>query len=355
MKQAIGELVVRQEGQFLEMAPVLDGLKKILRTRVHVPQLDARGCLSVRKVPSQLYRERNDEDGPVLDCFAGLRPVVLRFGESAGYVVRVHGQKTVVLPEPTISSVELSGPLDLGFLRCVQQHDRALVRYDPSAVDPVRFVAQVGLAWPKLTIAVAVTRIDEARHLRDQLREYLPEIVAVSSRNQVAESEIGRVVIATYNGLGHTGIEIEKRNIVLAWNAIEASRPYALSCLGHAKRARVYGLLPTGKTLAPFDQDAIRPLFGFQEVEVPLHGAQVVRVEVVWCRKVGCSTLPQSLELNVSPLLHSCRHEPAHGQYARSRSGNPSALRRAARSSGRTCERSRHRCARLPRGREHAG
>src|SRR5262249_46655038 len=233
----------------------------------------------------------------VLDCFAGLLPVVLRFAESAGYVARVPHQQAIVLPEPTISSVELPGPLDLGCLRCIQQHDRALVRYDPSAVDPVRLVAQVGLAWPKLTIAVAVTRIDEARHLRDLLHKYLSKVVAVSSRNQVAESEIGRVVIATYNGLGHTGIEIEKRNIVLAWNAIEASRAYALSCLGHAKRARVYGLLPTGKTLAPFDQDAIRPLFGFQEVEVPRHGVQAVRVEVVWCRKVGCSTLPQSLEL----------------------------------------------------------
>src|SRR5262245_36200975 len=186
MKQAIGELVVRQEGQFLEVAPVLEGLKKTLRTRVHVPQLNARGCLSVRKVPSQLHRERADEDGPVLDCFAGLLPVVLRFAESAGYVARVSHQQAIVLPEPTISSVELPGPLDLGFLRCVQQHDQALVRYDPSAVDPVRLVAQVGLAWPKLTIAVAVARIDEARHLRDQLRKYLSNVVAVSSRNQVA-------------------------------------------------------------------------------------------------------------------------------------------------------------------------
>src|SRR5215471_18287155 len=113
MKQAIGELVVRQEGQFLEVTPALDGLKKILRTRVHVPQLDARGCLSVRKVPSQLYRERADEDGPVLDCFAGLLPVVLRFAENAGYAVRVSHQQPVVLPEPTVSSVELPGPLDL--------------------------------------------------------------------------------------------------------------------------------------------------------------------------------------------------------------------------------------------------
>src|SRR5262245_38958544 len=156
MQQTIGELVIRQESQFLEVAPVPEGLKLVLQTKAHVPQLEASGSLSLRKVPSQLYRERNDEDGPVLDCFAGLLPVILRFAESADYVVRVHGQKTVVLPEPTISSVELPGPLDLGFLRCVQQHDRALVRYAPSAVDPVRLVAQVGLEWPKLTIAVAV-------------------------------------------------------------------------------------------------------------------------------------------------------------------------------------------------------
>jgi hypothetical protein len=49
--------------------------------------------------------------------------------------------------------------------------------------------------------------------------------------------------------------------------------------------------------LAPFDQDVVRLLFGFQEVGVSRHGARDVRVEVVWCRKVGCPALTETADL----------------------------------------------------------
>src|SRR5262249_54048271 len=163
------------------------------------------GCLAVGEVPSQLYRERAGEDGPALDCFAGLLPVVLRFAGGAGYAARVLRRPSTRLPEPDFPPAEGLAPLDRSFLRCVRQHDRALVRYGP-AVDPGRLVAQVALAWPRLTVAVAVTRVGEARRLRDRLRQYLPGLVAVTGRNRVADSEVGRVVVATYNGLGNTGI-----------------------------------------------------------------------------------------------------------------------------------------------------
>jgi hypothetical protein len=297
MQQAIGDLVVRQEGQFLEVAPAPAGLKRALHTRAHVPCPDPGGFLSVRRVPARLYRERAEDDGPVLDCFAGLLPVVLLFAERAGHAARVQGRQAAVLPEPDGHSVGRLGPLDGGFLRCVRQHERALVRYEPSAVNPAWLVAQVALAWPQQKIAVAVTRVEEARWLRDQMRQYVPAVVAVTSRNRVPDAAVGRVVIATYDGLGCTGIEVEKRDIVLALNAVEASRPSALSCLGHAKRARAYGLLRLDEALAPYDQDVARLLFGFEEVEVLWHGAPDVRVEVVWCRKVSCPALPEAADI----------------------------------------------------------
>jgi hypothetical protein len=297
MQQTVSELFVRQEGQFLEVTPAGEGLKQVLQSPVHVPSVDAQGCLGVGKVPSQLYRERATEEGPVLDCFAGLLPVILRFAERAGYAPRVQGPPVDQLPEPDVRSVERLAPLDVNFLRCVRQHDRALMRCEPSVVDPARLVAQVALAWPQLTVAVAVTRIDEARQVRDRLRRYLPGVVAVTSRSQVPDSEVGRVVVATYNGLGHTGIEVEKRDVLLALNAVEASRPNALACLGHAKRARVYGLLAASESVAPFDQDALRLLFGFEEVEVPAQGTPTVRDEVVWWPKVGCPALSTSMDV----------------------------------------------------------
>jgi hypothetical protein len=292
MKGTIGELVVGKEGQFLEVSPALDGLKQVLHTSIHVPHADDRGYLTMRKVASQLYRERSDEGVPVLECFAGLLPIVLRFAESAGYAARIQRKEAAVLPEPDYSSTENLPLLDRGFLRCVQLHDRALVRYDPSAVDPALLVAQVALAWPQLSLVVAVTRVEEARWLRDQLRTHLPAVVAVTSRNRVPDSQVGRVTVATYTGLGSTGIEIEKCNILLAWNAVEASRPNALSCLGHARRARMYGLLAGTEPQAPFDRDVVRLLFGFKEVEVPWPS----RVEVVWCRNVRCPAMPEGID-----------------------------------------------------------
>lgn len=297
MEQTLGELIVRQEGQFLDVVPVPEELHQVLRTEVHVLQMDVQRSLAVGRVPAPLYREMTDENGTVLDCHAGLLPVVFRFAERAGYPIRLQRQPPVRLPEPDFPSPEQLAPLDRGFLRCVQQHERAIVRYDSSTVDPARLVAQVATAWPQLTIAVAVTRIEEARQVRNHLLQYLPGVVAVTSRNRVPDSEVGRVVVATYNALGHTGIEIEKRDIVLALNAVEASSPHALSCLGHAKRARMYGLLAKASALAPYDQDVIPRLFGFQEVVVPGHGVEEVRVEVIWCRKVGCPVLPDTLDL----------------------------------------------------------
>jgi hypothetical protein len=134
----------------------------------------------------------------------------------------------------------------MAFLDMIRIKDRGLVRYLAPAVDPAWLIAQVALAWPNLTIAVVVTKIDQARSLRRRLSRYLPNIVAITSRDSAPDEQVGRVVVATYKGLGHTGIEIEKRNVVIALNAVEASRPGPLALLGYARRARMYGLLPLG-------------------------------------------------------------------------------------------------------------
>jgi hypothetical protein len=85
---------------------------------------------------------------------------------------------TCIDPRPSSSSVTPAPYRAL--LACVRQHDRARVRYDPGQVRPGRLLAQLARAWPDRTVAVAVKRIPEARHLARDLQRYLPQVNVLS-------------------------------------------------------------------------------------------------------------------------------------------------------------------------------
>ena len=293
-------IILRRAGQFLEISPPCEELRLALRTSTLVPRPQGQAIM-IGNESAALYRETVDVDRPVLECFVGLLPVVKQALITAEYDVQFDFVPPALLPRADEAAVQKAGACDLAFLDMVRFHDRGLVRYVPASVDPAWLIAQIALAWPELTIAVAVTRVEEARQLQRQLLRHLPNVVAITSRDTVADELVGRVVVATYNGLGHTGIEIEKRDIVIALNAVEASRTEPLSRLGHARRARMYGLVPLDRKLAPFDQDAVRLLFGFEEVTIQRHGVPTSRIEVVRLHHDGGTRLPDQ----ISPAVRS--------------------------------------------------
>ncbi len=271
---------LRRVGQFLEVCPPCEELRLALRTSVHVPRPHGQG-IGIDSEPGPLYREVIDVDRPVLECFVGLLPVVEKVLASAGYDVQKDFAVPAPMPLANMAEVSRAGTCDQDFLDMVRLHDRGLIRYVPAGVEPAWLIAQVALAWPTSTVAVAATRIEDTQRLQRRHLRYMPNVMAITSRDTVADDCVGRVVVATYNGLGHTGIEIEKRDIIVVLDAAEASRVEPLSRLGHARRARVYGLLPWNHKLAPHDEDIVRLLFGFEETTVQRHGVPTTKIEVV--------------------------------------------------------------------------
>ena len=163
------DIILRRFGQFLQVSPPCDELRAVLRTVVHVPRRCGQAVV-VGADQGPLYRETTDLDVPVLECFLGLQPVVEQALTASGYqVVRDFASPVPLGPGNFAAAGQVGPPCDMAFLDMIRIRERGLVRYLAPAVDPVWLIAQIALAWPALTIAVAVTKIDQARSLRRRL------------------------------------------------------------------------------------------------------------------------------------------------------------------------------------------
>jgi hypothetical protein len=211
------------------------------------------------------------------------------------------GQAPPPLPPPDFTRLEGLGAVDRTLLDAVRRHDRALVRYGPG-VDLARLVAQVALAWPGLTVTVAVGRRADARRLGRALRALLPDVSVVTGQDGPAE--VGRVVVATYLGLGHSAryrlpgyrmFDVSWTDVVIALDALEATTKVGWGWLGRADRARAYGLLPLDARPSPLEGDLLRALFGFEEAVVPQHGHRERPVRVLRHPIKGGMRLPAGL------------------------------------------------------------
>jgi hypothetical protein len=225
--------------------------------------------------------------------------------EQAGFAVAVFDNRFedvdgTFLPAPSFSPPQVSqlvrfGVPDRPLLDFVQSNDRAVIHYQRGKVDPAKLIAQIALAWPHRKIAVAVTRIAEARQLRDQLTAYLPNTVALSSRNFAAD--VGQVVVGTYTGLGDMVARMEWIDVVIAVDAREAISRRGLKCIMQAWRARTFGLVANDVKLAPSEQDRVADTFGFGELMIPAHGHHQRLVEVVYRTVAGGPELPGELKV----------------------------------------------------------
>jgi hypothetical protein len=259
------------------------------------------GGLRVAAAPVCLSRERPGADGPALCLPAGLGPAVRETLRRAGCRVEDRGQAPPPLPPPDLTRRGWFGAVDRTLLDAVRHHDRGLVRYGPG-VDPALLIAEVALAWPGLTVTVPVARRADARGLGRSLRALLPDVSVVTG--QGCPAEVGRVVVATFAGLGNTAryrlpgyrmFDISWTDIVIALDALEATSRVARGCLGHAARARVYGLLPLDARPSPLQGDLLRALFGFQEALLPRHGYRERSVVVLRHKVRGGMPLPPGL------------------------------------------------------------
>src|SRR5262249_49482431 len=84
-------------------------------------------------------------------------------------------------------------------------------------------------------------------------------------------------------------------DIVIVLDAISATWKLAPWTLGHASRARVYGLLAAGARLSPLEKDQLTALFGFETLTIPRHGHRERLVQLAHYTIRGGMVLPASL------------------------------------------------------------
>ncbi|MDB5307698.1 MAG: hypothetical protein JWO38_1900 [Gemmataceae bacterium] len=205
----------------------------------------------------------------------GIVPAVIAACRRAGHPVRVTGYVPGPLPTP-----DLTRPApDPALLALVRAHPGGVVRYGPS-VDPVSLVAQVAAAWPDLTIAVVVRRVDDTLRVRSRLRELGVDAAAASGRYRPAVGEVGRVVVTTPIGLAADGVRMEWRQVAVVIDPVDVMGKRGQACIDHLWRARAFGLVPSGSALSPWENDLLAAFFGLAELTLPAHGRVERRVVV---------------------------------------------------------------------------
>ena len=267
--------MVARNGQRVSVAPqrpeVLEGLcTKALR---YVP--DGRGYGLEAQLDLLL-----DQDPP--RPTAGLEWIVVYQLMKAGFDVkrRWYSPGPTGLPEPEVEAVRKNGPCDQQLLSFVQGFDHGLIRHRPG-VDRNWLVAQMVLAWPDATFAIATASYGETRRIRKGLYRYGVKTTLVTTKS--CPDRPGRVVIGTYTAMGHNEIECNKRHFFFAANASHALGEQAQRCLLQVDAGfRLFGLMSDDRELSPREHDLLVATFSLSEILVPAHGCEEIKPRVVW-------------------------------------------------------------------------
>jgi hypothetical protein len=297
---------IYRNGQSREIEPVCRSLRRTLQTLAHIAAWRAEQSLNVFAVPLLLYDELEVTGKPGLVCWAGWEPVVHKLLLDEGFKVETIGFPRRPLPRPDLGRLQRHGFVDSALLDCLRQRQRALIRYSADNVDPVHLTVQIALAWPKQKIAVVATRIGETRQVRDRLRGFGIDAVAVNSRN--APPEVGQVAVCTPAGLSHVPVQVEWLDIVIVLDALEIISKVGMECIAHAARARMFGLIEAGAQAAPLERDFMTGLFGFHELVIPRHGHRERGVQVLRYAIRGGPRLPSKLDVLMAKRLGLWHH-----------------------------------------------
>ncbi len=290
-------------GHVLVLQPPCDDLLGQLQTVEHTLTNDGNAGCHLREQHKAIYRSHTPwetPDGsstavaPVGMTLAGLEPAVRVLLRDAGHTVEVPVPPQN-LPAPGLDAVRRHGVADDRLLDVVRRNDRALVRYARKA-DPAWIIGQIALAYPDITMVIVTGRVRDAAALADLLRTWLPnEVTRVVTDRIPGESR--RIVVGTYQAVLGSCMDLNRRELVVAVDAAEILGKVGMQVFNTAGHARLVGLLPDDRKLAPRDAAQIRGLFGFDEVQVPVHGQHLLPVDVVFEKITGGPVIPEDADL----------------------------------------------------------
>ncbi len=212
---------------------------------------------------------------------AGLAAAVQYMAAKRGLRVQVVRQPSL-RGLPPLAAFDAAGrpATDPNMLEFVRWHERGLITYC-HGVAPPWLLAQMILAWPDRTFAVATATYDEAHRIRRALYKLGVKTTLATSKHCPDRPE--RIVISTYEAMGHTAIECNKRDIFICANAAHALGERAQLCLLQADAGfRLFGFLAGDHPLSQWEEDWLTATFGLESISIPAHGYQEVTPGVMW-------------------------------------------------------------------------
>ena len=274
---------VERAGQGIAVRPPCEEALRPLVTAIHVAAVHAKLGFQTVTRPFPLIEVEDMPWGRQAVMPAGLEPVARGLLERAGIAVVVEERAVTPLPAPA-SPAGTAGVADRAVVDFVRGHDRGLVRLG-TGVCAAKLVAQLRLAFPDATIAVAATRREDVRRFGQALKVLFPS--ACWSLGDDFPADPGPLVVSTNMGLSDHGLALHRRDILVCLDAREALGRDACLAIGHADRARLFGFIGRDERLASYDRDRIRALFGFDALDVPRHGHVARPVEARFARMAG--------------------------------------------------------------------
>jgi hypothetical protein len=206
----------------IRVAPVPTELIRALGVKVHVACEVAGRGRRVYAATTQMANIRTEGAESELWTSLALEPVVRLALSQAGYQIKTFGCSSGPLAAPLITQSPHGDPADRLLLDLVQHNERGLIRVGNN-VSVAWLIAQMALAWPEKTIAVAVARREEVQELANALRGYELGVSVITGKNN--PGSVSRVVVSTYVGLAHSAAAgarrrpIEEKRTLASWFA----------------------------------------------------------------------------------------------------------------------------------------
>jgi hypothetical protein len=305
MRAEMMKVTLSRHGQFISVQPPVAELLA-LRTVGHFFTDSRRRRNKVCRCYEPLLTPRDlfSPDRRLL-LWAGLEPAV-RYVLKNKYEIEspLRGTVPFGLPEPLPLRM-FSTCLEVGVLEWMHQHDRGLISFDRSRIDPAEVLKMIAQAYPAALIAVIGTNIRENSRICRQLRDEVPgAITAVAGDRPMSsgcidawpppDDEPPRVVVSTPYGLAH--LQHEHREIVICLDALAALGQMAQFVIQYCPRARTYAFIRSEECPSPRDRDWLAALFGFERCTVRSVIDRVRPVEVTWQHVGGGPGLPRTLD-----------------------------------------------------------
>jgi hypothetical protein len=224
-------------------------------------------------------------EGPPWWPNAGLKHVVVSRLRQLGY--RVSLWHSSFAPRRLIrrrwSPTPSQLPTDEDFLNFAAIGENFLLRHDSGRVDVAWLIAQAGLGFEDVWIAVLTGTEQEAKSLASRLSRWVPD-VALALGN-IAPDHRPRVVVGTVGGLAQRVLDFEKSDVLFVPNALQGiTYKNEFPILQVDSRFRLIGFLRSDIQTSRQESDRLITTFGPWNVEMPAHGHYPLPVSVAWQR-----------------------------------------------------------------------